>query len=185
MSGHILLSEYLALKTKVDDFCADATRASGAGLRCAPGCDGCCVSGLTLSPVEARVLELALRALPETTRAGLRDRLRDAEGCALLDAEGRCSVYAARPLVCRTQGLALAYPHGVIPAESVIHRDAHDRDITHCPLNFEHSAPTPGATLDADRVDRLLALVNHRFAERAGVDSEGRTALATLLAHAS
>ncbi|NOY90757.1 MAG: YkgJ family cysteine cluster protein [Deltaproteobacteria bacterium] len=184
MSAHedASLSEYLALRDKVDAFCAAATKASGDGLRCAPGCDGCCVPGLTLSPVEARVVEFALEALPEGRRGALRERLEDAEGCVLLDAEGRCSVYQARPLVCRTQGLALVYPHGVIPAQAIVHRDAQGRDVSHCPLNFEHQKPGPGATLDADRVDRLLALVNLRFAQDRGVDPGQRVAITTLLA---
>jgi len=181
MSADTLLSEYLALRAKVDRFCADAAEASGAELRCAPGCDGCCVPGLTLSPVETRVVERALDALPEAALASLRGRLEEATGCALLDAAGCCSVYPARPLVCRTQGLALAYPHGVIPADAVVHRDAQGRDVTHCPLNFERETPSPRATLDADRVDRLLALVNHRFARAADMDPEARVTNESLL----
>lgn len=176
------LTEYLALRNKVDDFCAAATRASGDALRCEAGCSGCCVGGLTVSVVEAKALERALRHLSAQTLDELRTANEAADtGCALIDQDDRCTVYEARPLVCRTQGLALAYPGGVIPTDAIMGRDAAGRDVTHCPLNFEHAPPEPAATLDAGRVDQLLALVNYRFCEAHAFDADERIALAAML----
>ena len=84
-----MLAEYIALRAKVDAFCHVAAEASGAALRCAPGCSACCVAGLSLSPVEARVLEGALKQLGESSRAPLRARRQRAQGCVLLDEQGR------------------------------------------------------------------------------------------------
>lgn len=170
------LTEYLALRDKVDAFCAAATEASAGALRCEAGCSGCCVGGLTVSAVEARALR---RALEETPLAG-EPRAAADFACALLDADGRCSVYATRPLVCRTQGLALAYPAGLIPTDAIMHRDAAGRDVTHCPLNFEQQPPASAAVLDASRVDELLALVNFRFSQAQGLDANERVALSVL-----
>ena len=48
--------------------------------------------------------------------------------CAFLDEEGACRIYAARPLVCRTQGLPLSWQ-----IEEEDGAAAELRDI--CPLN--------------------------------------------------
>jgi len=104
--------------------------------------------------------------------------------CAMLEADGRCAVYAARPLVCRTQGLPLQYPAGVVPEAAVRGRTSRG-EITYCPLNFEHNAPAAPDVLDAERVNQLLALVNLRFAQAHGLDPEARTALSALAAAAA
>ena len=68
---------------------------------CRRGCSACCVDNLTVFEVEA---ERIRRAHPE-----LEQMTPHAPGaCALLDEDGACRVYEARPYVCRTQGLPLA-----------------------------------------------------------------------------
>lgn len=102
----------------------------------------------------------------------------------MLRGEGTCAIYAARPLVCRTQGLPLRYPDGVIPKEAVMAQGktkpgAAD-GIIWCPLNFTASPPRGPDVLDAGRVDEILALVNRRHAERTGEDPLSRHALVDL-----
>jgi len=48
--------------------------------------------------------------------------------CSMLTAEGRCSVYAARPLICRLFGVAggLECPHGCKPDRMLSKREAYD-----------------------------------------------------------
>ena len=153
-------AEYRALVEKVDAFAAEA--AARADLRCRAGCSSCCHVELELCDVEAAVIEVAIRGLPEARRRALRGRPRS-DACPLLDDEGRCEVYEARPLVCRTQGLALRYPAGTVPVEAVMGR-AGDAEVTWCPLNFTERGPGPAEVLDAERVDVMLALVNRRAA---------------------
>lgn len=83
---------------------ADALAARhGPRLVCARGCSACCVDGLRVFAVEA---ERIRRAAPELLRGGTPH----APGaCAFLDRDGACRVYAARPYVCRTQGLPLRW----------------------------------------------------------------------------
>lgn len=58
------------------------------------------------------------------------------EGCAFLGPDGGCRVYAARPYVCRTQGLPLRWAEA-----GVEHRDI-------CPLNDE-GPPIEGLPIEA------------------------------------
>ena len=97
-------------------------------LQCKKGCASCCEDDLEVFGVEA---ENSRRNFPEL----LADGQAHPEGkCAFLDSEGACRVYAARPYVCRTQGLPL-----------MIHLEEDDRElelIDICELN------EPGLSLD-------------------------------------
>jgi hypothetical protein len=101
----------------------------------------------------------------------------------MLEPDGRCAVYEQRPLVCRTQGLALRYPHGVIPVSAVRER-LPNGEVTHCPLNFGERVPAASDVLDAERVDQLLGLVNLRFAQATGDDPTRRYAISAIAAAA-
>jgi len=97
----------------------------GDRLQCRRGCHDCCRDGLTVGPAEARIL-----------RARVGDALRGQAphppgACAFLAADGACRIYAARPYVCRTQGLPLRWFDAGSPPSEL-------RDI--CPLN-EPGAP--------------------------------------------
>ena len=54
-------------------------------------------------------------------------------------------------------------------------------ELTWCPLNFTGRPPAPADVLDAGRVDEVLALINRRFAARAGLDPLARTPIRALL----
>lgn len=90
------------------------------------------------------------------------ERAGDDVRCVMLGDDGRCAVYAARPLVCRSQGLPLAYPNDVVPIEAVRAR-AGDKALVWCPLNFTARPPTGPDLLDAGRLDEALALLNRAF----------------------
>ena len=118
----------------------------------------------------------------------------------MLGDTGQCVVYEQRPLVCRTQGHALRYPAGFVPEGAVRARavrvspaggparlETHEQDgggasgeITFCPLNYTAKPPEAADVLDAERVDQLLALVNHRYALAHEVPGETRTAISEL-----
>lgn len=124
------LTALLALHARVDVEVGPLTTRHGPRLRCALGCARCCVDGLTVFEVEA---ERIRRAFPDVIASG---RPGPRGGCAFLDAAGGCRVYAARPYVCRTQGLPLRWY-----AEDDDDEIVEERDI--CPLNAE------GPALDA------------------------------------
>lgn len=174
------IDAYRALRGRVDQHEAAAV-ARGADLRCGAGCEACCHVALSVSPLEAAELAAALRALDDAALAELVARLGDPDvervsedagfvggveahdvRCVMLGDDGRCAVYAARPSVCRSQGLPLAYPNDVVPIEAVRAR-AGDKALVWCPLNFTTRPPTGPDVLDAGRLDEALALLNRAF----------------------
>ena len=72
-------------------------------LQCKNTCNDCCVDEITVFEIEA-----------ERIRADFAELLAQDEPypegkCAFLDTQGSCRIYAARPYVCRTQGLPLRW----------------------------------------------------------------------------
>lgn len=169
MGGRV---EYEALRDKVDAFAAHAEAAQAEWLRCRAGCDGCCRLRRTAWAVEIDAIRRHLATLRAEQRAALAAR-REApavaagERCVFLDDDGRCAVYAARPLICRTHGPALRLPDGA---------------LAWCGLNFE-GVPDEAvaellpadAVLDVELVNRMLALINARYLD--GRDEPARAPL--------
>lgn len=87
-------------------------------IACSVGCAYCCRLEVSLSSAEALLALRAVQALPEADQARIRARIEalfpqlrglDADGrrrlgqpCPLLTDAGQCSIYAARPLSCRS-----------------------------------------------------------------------------------
>jgi Fe-S-cluster containining protein len=186
--------EYRALVAKVEAFAQGVRSRRPDALSCRRGCSACCETWLSVSLVEAAEIRAALRALSPAAREriaarGRRELIREqqAEGpprCALLQPDGGCAVYAHRPLVCRTQGHALRYPQGFIPLDALRARTA-EGEVTHCPLNYDQAPPAGSDVLDAERVDQILGLITHRFAEANGLDPMARVDLRRLAAEAA
>jgi Fe-S-cluster containining protein len=86
------------------------------------------VDELTVFAVEA---ERIRRTFGEILAGG---RPHEVGACALLDGDGGCRVYPARPYVCRTQGLPLRFFEELRAGGVTVER----RDI--CPLNAEGPA---------------------------------------------
>ena len=125
---------YQQLITAVDDLTAQLSERYKTHLQCGAGCSGCCHHHLSVFAVEAAALQDAIQALPEATRNCLRQQAQDIKeqeargetvACPML-VDNLCSVYEARPLICRTQGLPLLYE-----------ADDGAQEIDFCPLNFD------------------------------------------------
>lgn len=103
---------------RLDAILEASVRGHSVTLACKPGCHYCCHLPVHVRPYEAFALAAWLRrqfspaqleALRERLRANLaKTRALGAEGrmranlaCALLDGEGSCTAYAARPAQCR------------------------------------------------------------------------------------
>ena len=138
----------------VDELAGAVGARHGARLRCKAGCSGCCVDGLTVFDVEAerirRDFPAVLDAAPHPPGA-----------CAFLDDAGQCRIYAARPYVCRTQGLPLRWIEEDIEEGEPVAYEA--RDI--CPLNLEGGpsldALAPGDCWDIGPFEARLHAVQH------------------------
>jgi len=104
-------------------------------------------------------------------RHGAPPRLIATKRCAFLGRAGECTIYAARPLICRTHGLPLAY--------RVYEYDMHGREIEPdvpeytelwCDLNFralsDEAAPAyfeRNGRINMDEIDQELEQLNRRF----------------------
>ncbi|MBM4282923.1 MAG: YkgJ family cysteine cluster protein [Deltaproteobacteria bacterium] len=149
------LAEYRALVDKVDAAVAAAAARAGEQVTCRAGCSSCCVDGLSVMPVEAHAIAAHVAA------HGL-DAVRASEdACVFLDGRGRCRVYAARPLLCRTHGLPLRTREpdgrGALPIVD---------DLSVCGLNFTGRPPVPAEALNADLLLQLLVTIDRRFRAR-------------------
>ncbi len=150
------LANYYALCERVEAFAQQVTAAFAESMACRQGCDSCC-RHLALFPVEAYALVAALTISPSTDQVVIRARARTAtaETCPLL-VNGRCQLYLARPLICRTHGLPLLVATDVA------------RTIDFCPKNFCGIASFPGsAVLDLQQLNTVLAAVNANFVQAA------------------
>jgi len=138
----------------VDELCRIIHGKYGDELSCGPGCDECCEAGLSLFPVEA----LYIRHHLDTSVIG--DRAHDPDRCVFLK-EGLCSVYAHRPLICRTQGYPLLYGS---------QDNENDMEVSFCDLNFtETESVGEDDLLDMDRLNMALAVINLRFLNETGL----------------
>ena len=173
------LDEYRALVARVDDAVAKATVRAGDQITCRAGCAACCVDGLSVLPVEAFAIAAHVDRIVGDGAARPARRA-TADACVFLDDGGRCSVYAARPILCRTHGLPLATGLPDAPARGAL--PVLD-DLSVCGLNFTTRPPTRADALDADRLMQVLVVVDRRFRARAGLDDDdARVALRALAA---
>ncbi len=149
---------YRALIAEVDRLTADLSIRLQRYLHCGPGCSSCC-RAFSVLPLEAALIaEHRGRPRPPAAARG---------ECPLL-AEQRCTIYAWRPLICRTQGLAIGY----------IDQANEQIDVSACPLNFSEEHPFDyDDLLLIDPFNDRLAALNAIYCEAAGLDPHRRLVL--------
>lgn len=146
-------------------------RRHAALLRCSPGCANCC-QPLSLLAIEAFLVHQALLALPGNQQEQIRCAAeQSASGCPFL-LHSLCAIYQARPLICRTHGLPIAY----------IDEEREVVEVSACPLNFPAEHPLrQDDLLFLDPFNTQLALLNQEFAALAGLPSTVRLAMHDLI----
>jgi len=135
---------YMQLTAKIEAFEAKLLAACAPHIKCARGCSACCILE-SVFPVEAWNIYSTITSGPGsfTVRAPGREQGR----CVFLSG-GECSIYACRPVICRTHG----YP---IMAEG---------RVDFCPENFKGvSSIDSGFILDLDALNRALVSINRIF----------------------
>lgn len=152
---------YTQLLEKVDRMFADVSKRHGSKFNCRKSCYGCCRSDLSVCHVEASYISDWLAVRPD-----LRDKISRREGmlndpafCSLLDQDGACSIYEARPLICRSHGLPISWKQDIFEGNSLEQRDV-------CPLNFQGvdiSQLEQVDVLSIDKTNILLSLINRAF----------------------
>jgi hypothetical protein len=117
-------------------------------IRCRKGCAECC----TLSGVNALEATIISRFIREN-KLSIPSASSDNHQCPLLQNK-ICTVYPARPIICRTHGLP------------VISSQLTDNKIDYCPLNFEDFSTESfkkGYIIDLDQVTENLVRLNLAF----------------------
>jgi len=138
MSEHESLSIIRDIHGDIDRRAAELTGVHAGRLQCGLGCSGCCDDDLTVWRAEAE------RILDEFGDVLATAGAHPVGRCAMLDeATGGCRVYAARPYVCRTQGLPLKFVDEHPETGELVEF----RDI--CPLN-DGPAHEPLEEIDSD-----------------------------------
>ncbi len=162
-------AELEALWRGIDEVFAAAREHHPEALSCRAGCADCCVAGLVVNELEQAALERWLAGLGRTRLEqllALAER-EDEHACVLLDQDAACSIYPARPVVCRSFGLPFRVrdeeppPHRVrLPV--IDGRRAELRVVDTCHKNFvtvRHAALHPAAIMDqASLQQRVLVL---------------------------
>jgi hypothetical protein len=135
------------LHAKVDGFFARVQRRHGDDMQCETGCSDCCHVRLTITAVEAAAIRALVEAWPAERRRALAEV--GPEGhCAALDAGGRCKIYDARPIVCRSHGAPIRMRQGLLPV------------IESCFRNFTRTEPAPDCVLDQETLSALVLAVD-------------------------
>lgn len=160
MKGLVIIQGYREHARAVDsEFLREAEVFKGR-IQCGRGCSMCCSQMFSISTIEAAYISSAVKAMPEADRARLRAAANDylaraktmtgpaqnSDGeqsitprpglrlpCPALR-EDACSIYEARPLICRKWGVPIFNPKK--PSE-----------LQACELNFH-----PGEEIDVDEI---------------------------------
>ena len=168
------MSRLAELTDKVDAFFARVTERHGADMQCQTGCSDCCHVQLTITQVEAAAIRAHVAGWPEPRRRALARR-GPAAHCAALDPAGRCRIYEARPLVCRSHGVPIRMTRAHLPV------------VQACQHNFTSTVPDADCILDQATLSATLLAVDadarrRGEAKEPGSMTRGRVELAALLA---
>ncbi|MEE4242270.1 MAG: hypothetical protein V2I36_12450 [Desulfopila sp.] len=87
-------------------------------LQCRPGCADCCC--------EFSVFSLEAVLIRDCIQGFFLSRVASPPGCCRFLQNSNCSIYASRPILCRTQGMPTGY---VDPESTVV-------EVSACPENF-------------------------------------------------
>ena len=143
----------VTLRTRVANHFDAARSRQPSEITCVPGCDACCQPGLSVFGLEAKPIQALLQHLEHSDqdlRAIIRSQgQRELENpetavrCALL-VDGKCSVYEARPLICRSHGLAVYDPQS--------------KRVESCTLNYQTAPPVRESILNVDALNLPLSV---------------------------
>ena len=141
--------------TDVDRRCRRIVSRHKEHIACTKGCTGnCCRIHISVYPVEAVSLAVALQAQPSELRRRIQQRARQTSTfgpCPLL-ADGACQLYNVRAVICRTHGLPVSTEY------------RGHRTVGFCQKNFRYLSSIPADdVIDLTRLNKRLADINRRF----------------------
>lgn len=131
-------------------------------MNCKSGCFQCCEAEFSVFSGEAALIVAWFQTLNAEKRSELQDQwqaepMSNKPKCAFL-VSGACSVYEARPVICRTQGAPLC----------VIDEVKKTKELTACFLNFEGGEAIPkdqNSWFDLNRLTELQVIAENFFSK--------------------
>jgi len=141
---------YLKLREQVDQLSDQLEKMHRPHLACKMGCDLCCMD-YSIFPVE--FYSIANRLSDQNLKLDL-PVVKDKESCAFLK-DHTCSIYAERPIICRTHGLPLLYVN-----------EDEEWELSACELNFtefDTEEFNTENTFPQDRFNSELFMLNKEF----------------------
>jgi hypothetical protein len=157
-----------SLQENVSSFFARFRHKHADKMKCARGCAKCCRVHLNVFPIEAERILQWWRSRSLEERNILAQLWKDDLGsqaehlkCTFL-VNDCCSVYDARPVICRSQGLPLKVK-SLVETDS----DSENFELSLCELNFveNDSIPDVGEWMDLERLNTLLAIAQQQSSE--------------------
>ncbi len=114
-------------------------------MKCSKGCSKCCMTDISIFEVEAQRIRDWFKILSVDQQKNLIENWTTPNpvGACHFLINDRCSIYEARPVICRTQGAPL-----FIKSENL---------LDYCPLNFESEDPDKADWLNLERLNTLLS----------------------------
>jgi Fe-S-cluster containining protein len=82
----------------------------GAQIQCRKGCSKCCSQIFNITLLDAWMISEHVKSLSPARRAVLQEnanRYKQGEPCPALGNEGECTIYEARPVICRRFGMPI------------------------------------------------------------------------------
>ena len=135
----------VTLQENASGFFEKVAQKYSSSMKCAEGCSKCCFTDISIFEVEASRIIQWFEAHSSADQNTLKTLWASPvmEGACSFLYNDRCSIYEARPIICRTQGAPL-----FIQAENV---------LDYCPLNFKEGDPPKEDWLNLDRLNTLLS----------------------------
>lgn len=129
-----------------------------ASMKCQEGCSKCCYTDISIFRVESERIKDWFNSLETVAQNELKAlwATKNETGACTFLYNDRCTIYEARPVICRTQGAPLFL--------------ASENTLDYCPLNFEAGDPPKEDWLNLERLNTMLALA----AKSAGLDERIR-----------
>lgn len=127
-------------------------------MKCKAGCSKCCYTDISIFRVESARISDWFSSLDVDAQEKLKTlwQTKNEPGACTFLYNDQCSIYEARPVICRTQGAPL-----FLATENV---------LDYCPLNFESGDPDRADWLNLERLNTMLSLA----AKTAGLEERIR-----------
>ena len=152
------MQEYDNLRDKVDAQFGHIFDKHQSEMACTQGCHDCCAPNLSVTQVEAEMIKGFLKARPfrvENIKKLIESNPHHSTRCEFLKADGLCSIYEVRPLICRSHG-----------APVLVQIDAKRDGLDACPKNFKEGMDMldVGDWIHLETLNTLLGLIDWRYA---------------------